>query len=61
MKVFECCICHQEIQRKELIRLVKQINDKREYYSRNINVYNYDFCKRCYAKFNNWIKKHEED
>lgn len=61
MKIYKCSICHQEIQRKDLLRLVKQINDKKECYSRNINVHNYDFCEKCYMKFDNWIKKYKEE
>ena len=58
MKIYKCCICHQTLKEKP-IRLVKQLHDNKECYGRYMNVHNYDFCKKCYMKFNNWIKKHE--
>lgn len=57
IKIYRCCICHEVLEDYKPIRLVKQkygIGNYKQYY----NVDHYDFCKRCYSKFNNWIKKH---
>lgn len=55
-KIYTCCICHEILNYKP-IRLVKQ-----EYgagtYNQYANICNYDFCKKCYNKFNSWINKH---
>lgn len=58
-KIYKCCICHNELDYKP-IRLVKQINDNKETYSAYHNKANYDFCKECYKRFNNWLIKHKE-
>lgn len=57
-KIYKCCICHEVLKEKP-IRLVKQLygyGNYKQYYP----VRYYDFCKKCYARFNGWIKKHEE-
>lgn len=58
IKVYKCCICHEVLEDYKPIRLVKQkykTHGCKEY----MKICHYDFCKRCYAKFNNWIKKNE--
>ena len=57
-KEYRCCICHSVIETRP-IRLVKQLHDMKETYGAFHNYHNYDFCRRCYSKFNNWVKKHE--
>ncbi len=59
-KVYRCCICHAILEDYKPIRLVKQLHDNKETYGAYHNKANYDFCKRCYAIFNNWIRKHKE-
>lgn len=58
IKEYSCCICHKKLKDKP-IRLTKK-----EYgigrYKQYSPVANYDFCKECYRKFNNWIVKHKE-
>lgn len=56
-KIYECCICHKVLTYKP-IRLVKQIHDNKERYGAYHNIFNYDFCYKCYEKFDNWLKKH---
>ena len=56
--VFRCCICHEVLNDKP-IRLVKQVHDNKKPYGAYHYRTNYDFCKRCYAKFNRWIEKHK--
>lgn len=55
-KEYFCCICYEKLNYKPT-RLVKQ-----EYgagrYNQYYNLHNYDFCKKCYKKFDNWVKKH---
>lgn len=58
-KIHKCCICHATLDYKP-IRLVKQIYDNKELYGAYHNTNNYDFCKKCYSKFNSWILKHKE-
>lgn len=58
-KIYKCCICHRILDYKP-IRLVKQLNDGKETYNAYHNQANYDFCIRCYKKFDNWINKHKE-
>lgn len=58
-KIYKCCICHKVLDYKP-IRLVKQLHDNKETYGAYHNITNYDFCKSCYQRFNNWIKKHKE-
>lgn len=59
-KIYKCCICHRKLEDMP-IRLVKQLGDNRETYRAFHNIENYDFCKRCYNTFNNWILKHKEE
>lgn len=58
-KVYKCCICHSVLEEYRPIRLVKQRWDNTRGVYRNRA--NYDFCISCYKKFNNWIKKYEEE
>lgn len=55
-KIYKCCICHTVLTEYKPIRLTKKEYGGR--YCQYNPVDNYDFCKKCYAKFNNWIKKH---
>ena len=59
-KIYKCCICHAVLEEDKPIRLVKQLYGLGKY-NQYANVHNYDFCKMCYRKFNNWIRKHKED
>ena len=59
-KIYICCICHEVLKEYKPIRLVKQIYGASGY-NQYGNVCNYDFCKKCYAKFNSWVKKHENE
>lgn len=53
---YECCICHKELERFDVIRLVKQTyGDKRRF---NNTGDNYDFCKNCFTTFDRWWNKH---
>lgn len=60
LKRYSCCICHKELTNYKPIRLVKQVHDEKVPYGKYHNMKNYDFCKECYARFNHWIKKHNE-
>ena len=60
-KIYKCCICHQELTEYKPIRLIKQLHDNRKPYGAYHNRTNYDFCKRCYRKFDAWIIKHKEE
>ena len=60
IKVYECCICHEILEDEKPIRLTKQkygVNGYKQYGYVN----KYDFCRKCYGKFHNWIKKHREN
>lgn len=59
-KIYECCICHKETEEKSYIRIVKQLYGAGKY-NQYYPVNHYDFCKSCYEKLNNWIKKHEKE
>lgn len=58
IKIYKCCICHEVLEEYKPVRLTRQKYGlhHRNQYSPEVN---YDFCKKCYAKFNNWIKKNE--
>ena len=56
-KVYKCCICHKTLKDKP-IRLTKQLYGIGRYNQYN-PVANYDFCDKCYGKFNAWIRKHK--
>lgn len=58
IKIYKCCICHKVIDNVDTIRLQKCLYGMGRT-SGHYPVRHYDFCKRCYAKFNNWIKKNE--
>ena len=57
-KIF-CCICHKEIIDYKPTRLYKF-----KYGAGNYNQYSeiehWNFCKRCYKSFENWINKYKE-
>ena len=53
---YECCICHQPIERKQ--RLVYQEFDGRKPYGVFHNKHNYDFCEKCFKIFRGWLRKH---
>lgn len=57
-KIFTCCRCKKVLKYKP-IRLVKQEYDGKETYGRYWNIHNYDFCPKCYAIFDNWVRKFE--
>ena len=57
-KIYKCCICHKIFRDDKPIRLVEQhygIGNYKQY----ANYRNYDFCKSCFKKFENWINKHK--
>ena len=59
IKIYKCCICHETLDYKP-IRLTKQkygAGPYKQYYP----IENYDFCKRCYFKFQRWLDKHSEN
>ena len=60
LKIYKCCICHTVLDEYKPYRLVMQIWDG-PYGGRYMNKNNYDFCKRCYRVFNQWIIKHKEN
>lgn len=61
-KIFKCCICHQVLEEYKPIRLVKQkFYNPYGVYGKYKHICNYDFCKKHYAVFEKWIKKHKED
>lgn len=55
-KNYECCICHEPIERNK--RLVYQEFDGKKRYGAFHNRYNYDFCDKCFKIFKKWIIKH---
>lgn len=57
---YKCCICHKKLKRDDTIRLLKQIYGVGRY-NQFYPVDKYDFCKRCYSKFDIWLNKHKED
>lgn len=59
MKIYKCIICHIELQEKP-IRLAKQLYGTGRYLQYN-QVEHYDFCNKCFKKFENWINKHKEE
>lgn len=58
-KNYECCICHEPIERNK--RLVYQEFDGKETYGSFHNKYNYDFCDKCFRVFVSWIVRHKKD
>lgn len=60
-KIYKCIICHEILTEYKPIRLVKQLHDNRKPYGAYHNRAKYDFCKRCYRKFEAWIIKHKEE
>ena len=56
-KNYECCICHEPIERKN--RLVYQEYDNKKPYGVFHNRCNYDFCDKCFRFFKAWILKHK--
>ena len=59
-KVYICCICHEVLEEYKPTRLVRQ-EYGRYGYRQYGPIHNYDFCKKCYKKFDNWVKKHETE
>lgn len=60
MTEYKCCICHKKLKNIDTIRLVKQLYGISRY-GGHYRVEKYDFCKKCYSKFDNWLKKNKED
>ena len=59
-KRYFCCICHQELTEYKPIRLTKELYGV----GRNGGHYpveHYDFCKKHYKVFENWLNKHKEE
>ena len=56
-KIYKCCLCGQVLVDYKPIRLVKQLHDNKVPYGAYHNIKNYDFCKKCYAKLDNWLTK----
>jgi len=57
---YKCCICHNELENKDTIRLCKQLYGL-THRGGHETVKKYDFCKECYKKFAGWIYKHREE
>lgn len=53
---YKCCICHKELERFNVIRLVEQTYDDNRFKNTG---HNYDYCTDCYKIFSKWIKKHK--
>lgn len=60
LKQQECCICHATVYNNVVVRLQKCLYGAGRT-SGHYPVEHYDFCKRCYAKFEKWINKHKEE
>ena len=58
-KIYECCICHNEIDRNK--RLVYQEFDNKGKYGFFHNICNYDMCDECFKIFVSWIMRHRND
>lgn len=58
-KSYECCICHEPIERNK--RLVYQEFDSKETYGAFHNKYHYDFCDNCFRVFVSWIMRHKSE
>lgn len=58
-KRYFCCICHEELKEYKPIRLTKALygvgNNGGHY-----PVEHYDFCKKHYKVFENWLNKHKK-
>lgn len=61
LKTYYCCICHQEIDKEEAVRLTEQLYGISHYNMFTNSGNKFDFCTQCYKKFTHWIKKHEGD
>ena len=59
MNEYKCVICNKTLKEKP-IRLIKYIYGAGRF-NQFSQVDKWDFCKRCYAKFENWINKHRRD
>lgn len=55
-----CCICHKELKEYKPIRLTKELYGL-HYRGGHYPVEHYDFCKKCYSVFENWLKKHKRE
>lgn len=60
MTDYKCCICHEKIKNKDTIRLCKQLYGISRF-GGHYTVDKFDFCKKCYSKFENWLKKYERE
>lgn len=58
MTEYKCCICHQKLKNKDTVRLAKQLYGISRY-GGHYTIDKYDFCKKCYMKFELWLNKHK--
>lgn len=58
-KNYECCICHEPIERNK--RLVYQEFDGKKRYGVFHNRYNYDFCDKHFRVFLSWVVKNRDE
>ena len=59
IKIYKCCICKKQLENIDTIRLTKQLYGLTRY-GGHYPVEHYDFCKKCYSVFNNWLNKHKK-
>lgn len=59
-KIYKCCKCGKILEEYKPIRLVKQQYNLKPY-KQYVPVEHYDFCKRCFAVIDKWIKKGIKD
>ena len=54
-KIYKCYMCHKVLDHKPH-RLVYQEFERSRYY----NIFNFDFCDKCFKTYRNWLEKHKE-
>lgn len=58
---YKCCICNEQLDYKPT-RLVKQKHGVHpRYQSQYYQVCYYNFCDKCYKKFDNWVNRRKKD
>lgn len=59
MKIYKCIICNKVLEEKP-IRLVKQIYGAGRY-NQYHPIEHFDFCKKHFERFMNWINNHRRE